>query len=300
MSAVCNRSHAGFTEWEEPRDCILCGASGLHKLPRLAHLKRCSTCGHVLLAPRPTQAAIAASYDIQDTGTHSTWDAQHDGRRRLWSKRADRVTRYYRQPGRALDLGAGFGDFLVELRMRGWEVAGTEVSENAVVRAGKRGIELELGQPEELDFPSESFDLVTMWHVLEHVPFPGRALDACARLVRPGGLVVIAVPNDSLFPRLMAYLITGKREARNALWGMRGPGEEIHLSFFSPRRLRRALERANLIPVELDLDDHYPEPNSETARELRRNRTMWRLTSRTFSLHRTIYAVSRRPPPQPR
>jgi 2-polyprenyl-3-methyl-5-hydroxy-6-metoxy-1,4-benzoquinol methylase len=254
----------------------------------------------VLLAPRPTQAAIAASYDIQDSGTHSTWDAQHDGRRRLWSKRADRVTRYHGRPGRALDLGAGFGDFLAELRTRGWQVTGTEVSEDAVARAGKRGIELQLGQPEELKFPAESFDLVTMWHVLEHLPFPGHTLDECARLLRPGGVVVVAVPNDSLFPRLAAYLISGKREARNALWGLRNPGEEIHLSFFSPRRLRRALESANLVLVELDLDDHNPEPSKATARQFRRNRLVWRLTSGTFNLHRTIYAVARRPPTQAR
>jgi 2-polyprenyl-3-methyl-5-hydroxy-6-metoxy-1,4-benzoquinol methylase len=286
-------SSVQFSDWEDLQGCILCGGASLHSIPSLRHLKRCWACGHVQLSPRPTQSAIAASYDIQDEGTHATWDAQRDGRRQLWAKRAERATGYFAQPGCALDIGAGFGDFGAELQSRGWEVKGTEVSADAVTRARDRGVVLQLGQPEDIAWPAQSFDLVTMWHVLEHLPFPGRTLDECTRLIRPGGMLIVAVPNDSLFPRLAGYIATGRLQAVTALWGIRGPGEEIHLSFFSPRRLRKALTRANLSPLEIDLDDHYPAPSPDSARELRRNRAILHMTQGRVSIHRTIYAASR-------
>ncbi len=231
---------------------------------------------------------------MRDGGTHSTWEAQSVGRERMWSKRADRATAYFQMPGQALDIGAGFGDFLAELKLLGWDAVGTEVSEDAVRHAGRRGVEVLLGSLEDACLPGQSFDLVTMWHVLEHVPWPGRTLDECARLVRSGGMLIIGVPNDSLFPRLAGYFLAGRRPAIAALWGSRNPGEEIHLSFFSPRRLSHALERYRFATIEIGLDDHYPEPSVATARSLRRNYAFWVATGRRFSVHRTIYAAARR------
>lgn len=289
--------HTGtqFDDWEEPGVCIVCNHRRLRPLPRLGHLVRCSACGHIQLSPRPTQAAISASYDLPEGGTHSTWAAQRQGRNQLWGRRADRVSLSFNEPGTTLDIGAGFGDFLAELKLRGWEVAGTEVSQDAIEQAAASGIELRLGTPEEAGFAANSFDLITMWHVLEHLPWPGRTLKECARLLRPSGLLIVAVPNDSLFPRLAAFAALGRAQAVTALWGRRGPGEEIHLSFFSPQRVRRALAMSGLTPIELDLDDHYPESSPASERALRMHRAVWLASGRRFSLHRTIYAAARAP-----
>ncbi len=76
--------------------------------------------------------------------------------------------------GRLLDVGAGLGTFLAQARQDGWAVEGTEVSETAVSYALERyGIVLHRGQVEQMDLGSGSYDIITLWHVLEHRPFAG-------------------------------------------------------------------------------------------------------------------------------
>ena len=107
------------------------------------------------------------------------------------------------QPGKLLDIGCGVGDFLHTAEMHGWECIGVEPSEDAKAIAQKR-MKGKIIVSEELEgFPDGAFDVITMWHVLEHVDdlkWQGAQLQ---RLVKPSGRVVIAVPNyksyDGLF-----------------------------------------------------------------------------------------------------
>lgn len=280
-----------FTELEYPGCCIMCSSDRTSRMPGLAHLRRCVRCGHLQLDPRPTQDAIARSYN-RESSTHRRWHRQEEGRTVMWKKRARRTGAYFNGPGRALDVGTGFGDYLVELRRGGWAVEGTEVAKDAADRAAERGVGVRLGQFVEMNWESEYFDLVTLWHVLEHVPWPGRALDACARILRPEGILVVAVPNDSIFPRLLSYAMLGRRSAIAALWGVRRPGEEIHLSFFSSGRLVHALRSREFRPIEVGVDDHYPEPSAATNRSIAMYRGLQRLAG--INLHRTIYVAARK------
>lgn len=95
--------------------------------------------------------------------------------------------------GRALDVGCGSGRFLRSLRNAGWDVAGVELDDETAAGArAAHGLAVETT----LDaFSDRSFDLITITHVLEHVRDPRRMLAHCLRLLRPGGIIAVAVPN---------------------------------------------------------------------------------------------------------
>ncbi|GHA38889.1 methyltransferase [Salinimicrobium marinum] len=91
-----------------------------------------------------------------------------------------------------LDIGAGTGDFLFRAKSRGWNVKGTEPNFRARELALKKGVNL---AEDSLNFPSASFDVITMWHVLEHIPNLEEQIMELTRLLKKDGLLVIAAPN---------------------------------------------------------------------------------------------------------
>lgn len=108
----------------------------------------------------------------------------------------------YAKKGRILDVGCGRGDFLSMMAERGWEGVGLELDERIVGR-GRTGVNLRHGSLDDVMFPDGHFDAVTFWHVFEHIREPVAALRECRRILKPGGLLMIAVPNmGSLQARL--------------------------------------------------------------------------------------------------
>lgn len=91
-----------------------------------------------------------------------------------------------------LDFGAGTGDFLQVAENKGWKVYGVEPNEQARKLAKKKGLDL-LSSLEESK--ASQFDVITLWHVLEHVPNLKETLNQLQTLLKPGGILVIAVPN---------------------------------------------------------------------------------------------------------
>lgn len=94
--------------------------------------------------------------------------------------------------GKLLDLGAGTGDFMLHAKEKEWEVAGVEPNPCARDLAEKKGIQL---QPESGLLPSQDFDVISMWHVLEHVPNLEIQIQELNRLLKKDGTLVVAVPN---------------------------------------------------------------------------------------------------------
>ena len=98
--------------------------------------------------------------------------------------------------GSILDIGAGTGDFLAVAKSDGWKVSAIEPNPKARKIAESKGI-LFTGATETL--PENSFDVITMWHVLEHVPDPEAQLKELKRLLKADGVIVIAVPNHKSY-----------------------------------------------------------------------------------------------------
>lgn len=97
--------------------------------------------------------------------------------------------------GRLLDVGCGNGSFLLSMRELGWEVEGVEIDIRAAEAARQKGLNVRIGTLESLSFPSETFDAITMIHVIEHLPDPVKTLKECYRIIKPGGYIGIITPN---------------------------------------------------------------------------------------------------------
>ncbi len=123
-----------------------------------------------------------------------------------WLVEGMRRWRVYRllrvvQVGRALDIGCGSGKFLCALQCGGWDVAGLELNNDTAT--GARVVHNIRVETELSAFTENSFDLITITHVLEHVRDPRQMLADCVRLLKPGGVIAVAVPNiDSWQARL--------------------------------------------------------------------------------------------------
>lgn len=98
--------------------------------------------------------------------------------------------------GSILDIGAGTGDFLSFVQQEGWQAIGVEPSEKAKAIAKKKGVSF-VGNTSELE--NNSFDVISMWHVLEHVPDLDSQIKELKRLLKPNGTLIIAVPNFKSF-----------------------------------------------------------------------------------------------------
>ncbi len=118
--------------------------------------------------------------------------------RRLLSIFASKLQHYphYVLSGRVLDIGCGQGFFLTALESLGWEAYGVDVDERAVSFCGRLGLSrVTKASAEEMSFPNDHFDAITMFHVLEHLHNPGAALEKAWSVLKPEGEVVITVPN---------------------------------------------------------------------------------------------------------
>jgi 2-polyprenyl-3-methyl-5-hydroxy-6-metoxy-1,4-benzoquinol methylase len=98
--------------------------------------------------------------------------------------------------GRILDIGAGTGDFLSVAKQNGWQTIGVEPSDKAKAIALKKEVSF-VENTAELE--SHSFDVITMWHVLEHVPNLDNQIKELKRLLKPNGSLIVAVPNFKSF-----------------------------------------------------------------------------------------------------
>ena len=192
---------------------------------------RCESCASAYLDPRPTSATIGLAYQRYFTHDEVTNLSSFSILKKLRRRFANgyRNHRYGTRDypasilgilaaslmpnGRAiidgdmrhlpkvkagkrlLDLGCGNGAFLLRARSAGWDVVGVDLDSKAVEVACMQGLDARLGDVETLDPSIEQFDVITLGHVIEHVHHPVKVLQACYRLLKPGGYLWIDTPN---------------------------------------------------------------------------------------------------------
>lgn len=111
-------------------------------------------------------------------------------------KKVGLINELHPNKGKILDIGAGTGDFLAVAKSNGWNILGIEPSEKAKTIAGKKGV---IFAESMQSLEKQSFDVITMWHVLEHVPNLEEQIKELKRLLKPDGTIIVAVPNFRSF-----------------------------------------------------------------------------------------------------
>lgn len=164
------------------------------------HICECLNCGLLYTMPRPNSDKIGSYYKSEDYYSHQ------ENKKGFIPKVYEAVKKTnlnYKsnlalgelQPGCLLDIGCGVGDFLHTAEKLGWNCTGVEPSEEAKSIAKQRTMANILESSELERLQDESFDVITMWHVLEHVDDLKWEMKQLQRLIKPNGRIVIAVPN---------------------------------------------------------------------------------------------------------
>ncbi len=131
-----------------------------------------------------------------------------------------------------LDVGCGEGFFLFNASRAGYDAKGIEISDDAAEYARSEfGLDVEAKPFEELRLPDSCFDVITLWQVLEHVPYPLVMLREAHRILKPGGLLALSTPNAKGVPAR----ILGRR-----WWNIR----MLHINQFTTRTLTAVLQRS--------------------------------------------------------
>lgn len=164
------------------------------------------------------------------------------------------------QRGRLLDVGCGNGAFLARMRDLGWDVAGVEPDPVAGELARDHsGLDVVVGTLGDADFPAASFDVITLSHVIEHVPDPSETIRQCRRLLAPGGRLQLVTPNTQCLARRWF----------GASWT--GWSTPQHLMLFTPALLCRLTEEAGLHVLEVRTSANSALLSWTTSRAVRRN-----------------------------
>jgi SAM-dependent methyltransferase len=223
--------------------CNLCGGRATPLLAGPPRIVRCDDCSLSSLeafpAPAEREAAYQEEYYREGSGERflGLFERMVSVFRRL---RMRSIVRRCPGPGAILDVGCGRGLLPALFLERGWVAAGTQISRTAAAAAHRRyGVNVLVGELPELPLQAGAFDVVTLFHVLEHLDRPEAYLRKAHELLAPGGLLVVEVPNFAS----PGFRILGTRN-----FCMDFPN---HLVFFTPDSLGRLLARCGFTVEEV-------------------------------------------------
>lgn len=189
-------------------------------------LVECRHCTFKYINPRLRGDIILASYA---QGQDQAYVSQIAARERTFSRSLHEIERLAGRKGRLLDIGTAAGAFLAVARSHGWQVDGCEPNRWLAEWGSRRyDIPVRVGSVFEQPYEPGTFDVITLWDVIEHTPDPRALLDKCRELLKPGGLLVVNYPD------------VGSWIAR--VLGRRWPFlSSVHLYYFDRQTIRRLL-----------------------------------------------------------
>ena len=237
--------------------CPACGSESFRSFELGAgnRLRRCGACDTVSVEEYADPSEVYVDgYMFGEAGPFGLDVRAPDFQRyllRVARRRMELIERSSRlTAGSLLDVGSGTGEVLLTARERGWRVQGVEPERTAAAMARERGLPVAIGALEESGLPERSYDVVSAFHVLEHIPDSRSFLRTMARWVRPGGYVVIEVPN---FASVQRRRLAGH-------WSGLRPRE--HLVHFTPDTLRATFAAAGITPVSVRSPAYVGPPQS--------------------------------------
>ncbi len=223
---VYKKSHAKVSPGPSPAGYTI---SETH-LEKPDTILRCMVCGLVYAVPEVSVAEVNRGYEEMVDPDYVREEKGRTEQARIVLSRIGK----FKSRGRLLDVGCGPGFFLAEAKRRGWEVAGADLSAWAKQYCKEHyGIEVARGSLEEAAWPDQSFDVIVMNDVLEHLTDPRKTLREIRRLLKNDGIVYISTPDiNSFFSRVL-----GAR-----WWGI----NKYHLFYFSRKTIERLFDSSGL------------------------------------------------------
>lgn len=200
----------------EVNECPICGASSFRVVRQAPYFRgdgekfgivECEGCGFWMTSPRPGDEDLASYYPEEGYISHSnqqrslTDKMYHSVRQIALKRKVGLINNLVPERGNLLDFGAGTGHFLAEAQKQKWHVAGVEPSPEARKQA-RSNFNIDVEAPEEWEWHDEEFNVISLWHVLEHLPQLNEHMAHFHRALIAGGFLIVAVPNhDSVDAR---------------------------------------------------------------------------------------------------
>ena len=182
---------------------------------------------------------------------------------------------YYIENGKLLDVGCGNGRYLSTMQSLGWNVQGVELSENGVKVCRKLELPVHHGDLSSARFDSNSFDVITVRHVIEHIHDPHSLIAELARILKPNGKLMIETPNSNALGRKFFATNWFANEVPR------------HLILFSPDNLCKLASEYDLNKVEISFDttpkiilnslDYVTQNKGKKSNKVRWKRSLCRL-----------------------
>lgn len=225
--------------------CPLCaGVAHTSWLTRNGYaLERCSTCGLIYVSPMPSPEALAAHYSDpayfagEVEQGYRDYAAMHVALRPHFLRRLRSLEATHPARGRLLDFGCADGYFLQLAQARGWQVTGVELSADMARVAAQTLNAPVFTDPAALG--AATFDALTLWEVIEHLPDPLPQLRALYARLRPGGTLMLSTPNTGHW----------QAQRRPDLWQSYRPPS--HLLYLTAPTLTLLLDAAGFTEIEV-------------------------------------------------
>lgn len=245
--------------------CNICGSNDIFQKFSLTefNVHKCKKCDQVFLSQIPSEEILRKRYSSDyyserkdyyfnnkiTNPQHGEWNENIEA----FNKGLERLNNFKSEKGRLLDIGCGLGIFLHMAKIEGWVPCGIDISPYAVQYAREK-FDLEVynkGELKEAEFPPNSFDVVTLWDSLEHLPDPLGQLKEIHRILKDDGLIMLNIPNEASLLRIMAKLLYEITKGK-LTYPVRKLYHIYHIYYFDPRTVKNLLEKGGFEIVSVE------------------------------------------------
>lgn len=220
---------------KDHNSCLICSSHNLKNLKGYESnfLLKCNNCNFVFNAKKPTKVELLHHYN-----EYTRDDYLPPLTIKRYNELLDEMEKY-RKTNNILDVGSGMGYFLEQAKLRGWNVYGTEFTDEAIAICEKKGVNMKQGVLNKEWYEKEFFDVITSFEVIEHINNPKEELYNIREILRTGGLFYCTTPNFNSFSRL--YL---KNKWNNILY-------PEHLSYYTVSTITKVFKQFDIIPFKV-------------------------------------------------